>query len=76
MAKHKIPLAIATGSRQTNFITKTTHLPELFSHFPSVHVITGDNAEVKRGKPHPDIFLKAAETLGIETTEEHAKCLV
>ena len=31
---------------------------------------------MKRGKPHPDIFLYAAETLGITTDEDRARTLV
>jgi len=71
-----VPIAIATGSRQKNFVLKTTHLPELFSHFPTASIVTADTEQVKRGKPHPDIFLYAAETLGIETDEDRARTLV
>ena len=55
---------------------QTTHLPELFSHFPKASIVTADTEQVKRGKPHPDIFLYAAETLGISTDEERARTLV
>lgn len=40
------------------------HLPELFSLFPPTHVFTADSSEVKKGKPHPDIYLAAARGLG------------
>ena len=76
LATHGIPIAIATGSRQRNFVLKTTHLPELFKHFPQVHIVTADTPEVKRGKPHPDIFIYAAETLGINTDAERTRVLV
>ncbi|KAL7006285.1 hypothetical protein EMMF5_004171 [Cystobasidiomycetes sp. EMM_F5] len=76
LATHKVPIAIATGSREKNFQIKTAHLPELFFHFPTASIVTADTEHVKRGKPHPDIFLYAAETLGIHTDEERARCLV
>jgi len=38
--------------------------------------VTADTEQVKKGKPNPDIFLYAAETLGIKTDEERAKVLV
>ncbi|KAL0252708.1 hypothetical protein I308_102100 [Cryptococcus tetragattii IND107] len=59
-----IPIALATGSTMPNFIHKTTHLPHIFSLFPPTSVLTADSPEVKRGKPHPDIFLAAAHSLG------------
>jgi beta-phosphoglucomutase-like phosphatase (HAD superfamily) len=55
---------------------QTTHLPELFSHFPTASIVTADTEQVKRGKPHPDIFLYAAETLGVKTDEDRARTLV
>jgi len=76
LATHNVPIAIATGSRHRNFVAKSTHLPELFSHFPKASIVTADTEAVERGKPHPDIFLYAAETLKITEPEQRAKVLV
>ncbi|WRT63984.1 uncharacterized protein IL334_000911 [Kwoniella shivajii] len=61
-----IPIALATGSTYENFQYKTTHLPHIFSLFPPSCIITGDSKLVKpgRGKPQPDVFLVAAQSLG------------
>lgn len=59
--QHKIPIAVATTSKRKDFELKSKHHQDLFSLFNCV--ITGD--EVTRGKPAPDIFLLAAERLGI-----------
>lgn len=52
-----VPAAVATSSHRRHFDAKTSHHSTLFSRCFS-HVVTGD--QVERGKPHPDIFLKAA----------------
>jgi mannitol-1-/sugar-/sorbitol-6-/2-deoxyglucose-6-phosphatase len=56
----KLPLAVATSSLSASarsFIDRTG-IRNLFSV-----VVTGD--EVQQGKPHPDIYLRAAKKLGI-----------
>ncbi|KAG8967484.1 hypothetical protein FRC05_002079 [Tulasnella sp. 425] len=64
LAKHQIPMAVATGSLKRNYDLKTVHLPELFESFEK-RVICGDDPRLKdRGKPRPDVFLLAAELLG------------
>ncbi|KAG8990926.1 hypothetical protein FRB90_001545 [Tulasnella sp. 427] len=64
LAKHMIPMAVATGSLKRNYDLKTEHLPELFAPFEG-KVICGDDARLKdRGKPRSDVFLLAAEMLG------------
>jgi pseudouridine 5'-phosphatase len=65
-----IPQAVATSSDRYNFELKITMHKEWFSIFRCV--ITGDDPEIKRGKPHPDIFLIAAERLQASPS----KCLV
>ena len=63
----KIPLAIATSSRMTSVQKKRCRHEEMFNSFQEI--ITGDNANVKRGKPAPDIFLEAAKALGFHPSE-------
>jgi len=56
----KLPLAVATSSMSASArpLLDRTGIRSLFSV-----VITGD--EVQQGKPHPDIYLRAAKKLGI-----------
>ena len=56
----KLPLAVATSSvgASARPLLDRTGIRSLFSV-----VITGD--EVQQGKPHPDIYLRAAKNLGI-----------
>jgi len=56
----KLPLAVATSSVSASArpLLDRTGIRSLFSV-----VITGD--EVQQGKPHPDIYVRAAEKLGI-----------
>jgi len=56
----KFPLAVATSSvsASARSLLDRTGIRSLFSV-----VITGD--EVQQGKPHPDIYVRAAEKLGI-----------
>lgn len=56
-----VPCAIATGSTQAGFERKTTHLGEIMRKPFRHHVFAGSDPEVKRGKPHPDVFLVAAK---------------
>ena len=63
----KLPLALATSSISASArpFLERTGITSLFEV-----IVTGD--EVKRGKPHPDIYLLAAEKLGVPA----AACLV
>lgn len=69
--EHSIPIAIATGSDRRVLKLKTSHLPKLIDPFGS-HTICGD--EVERGKPDPDIFLKAAQSLGRNVGDDRSPC--
>lgn len=63
IARRGVPQAIATSSERRLFEIKAEHHREWFRIFRAV--ITGDDPRVERGKPAPDIFLRAAEDLGV-----------
>jgi len=50
-----------------NFALKTAHLAPLFAHFPPTQQVTGDDPRIpsERGKPAPDIYLLALETINM-----------
>ncbi len=56
-----IPQAVATSSDRHNFELKITNHKEWFRIFECI--VTGDDPEIKRGKPCPDIFLVTAERM-------------
>ena len=58
--------AIATGSSRFNFDNKVYNLKEWLNEYIDV-VITSDN--IKRGKPNPDIFILAAQELGLRPSD-------
>jgi pseudouridine-5'-monophosphatase len=60
-----VHLALATSSHKRNFEIKTAHLQDLFSVFPKEHGVVGDDPRIGagRGKPAPDIYLLALETI-------------
>jgi pseudouridine-5'-monophosphatase len=70
LAAHGVPQALATSSSEHFLQLKTQRHRTWFTLFNTV--VTGDDAEVKQGKPAPDIFLTAAKRLGAEP----AHCLV
>ncbi|GFQ83721.1 pseudouridine-5'-phosphatase [Trichonephila clavata] len=57
--ENKIPLAIATSSKKETYDLKTKNHKELFNLFHH-SVLAPNEAEVKRGKPAPDVFLVCA----------------
>lgn len=63
----KMPIAVVSGGSRY-VVEKTLHLLECSDWFDEV--VTAD--DVSNGKPAPDIFLKAAELLGVAPE----KCLV
>jgi pseudouridine-5'-monophosphatase len=56
-----VPQAVATSSDRYSFDLKITRHREWFSIFRCV--VTGDDPEIKHGKPAPDIFLLTAKRL-------------
>lgn len=60
LSLHNIPIAIASGSSLSGFERKTAHLGDILRKPFSHHVFAGSDLDVKRGKPHPDVFEVAA----------------
>lgn len=64
LTNNNIPIAIATSSARHSFNKKMAYHPRILD---AVSVIVcGDDPQVVRGKPYPDIFLEAARQLGIQ----------
>lgn len=78
----KIQLAIATSSPTIMYQAKTQHLAKSFNLIPDNNKIMGDDPRIKpgRGKPYPDIFLLALETINSSFLEDQKvladECLV
>lgn len=66
----KISLAVATSSRMEGVKKKRRQHEEMFNFFE--HVVTGDDKNVRNGKPAPDIFIETARRLNVHPSE----CLV
>lgn len=62
---HRVHIALATSSHEANFRLKTSHLTDLFSVFDTQRRVLGDDRRLQpgRGKPLPDIFLLALQTI-------------
>ena len=61
LAQHNIPQAIATSSSRQNFELKTVGHQDWLKYFELFTF--GDDPEIGRGKPAPDIFLLTAKRL-------------
>lgn len=59
-----VPMAIVTSSSR-EIVEQYQKYHSLFSYFDKI--ITGD--EVKEGKPHPDVYLHAAEVMQVKAEE-------
>jgi pseudouridine-5'-monophosphatase len=65
-----VPQALATSSSSPMFEAKFEKHKKWFSQF--AQIVRGDDPELKEGKPAPDIFLLAANRVGVDPAE----CLV
>ncbi|KAL7000556.1 hypothetical protein U1Q18_001707, partial [Sarracenia purpurea var. burkii] len=66
--KHQVPFALASNSLRKNIDAKISHQEGWREYFS---VILGSD-QVKSGKPSPDIFLEAANKMGVDAVH----CLV
>lgn len=60
-------VAIATSSTKEVFDLKTGHHQETYRLFDTM--VTGDDPEVKKGKPEPDLLLVTAQRLYLDPTD-------
>ncbi len=70
LRRHGVKQAVATSSVKRLFHLKTERHQQWFQDFDLV--VNGDDPEIKQGKPAPDIFLLAAQRLGVPPE----RCLV
>ncbi|EDW03756.1 GH10332 [Drosophila grimshawi] len=56
--EHRVDMAVATSASRKTFNLKARNHCDLLAAFR--HFVCGDDPELKRGKPEPDIFLLAA----------------
>ena len=66
--RKRIRLGLATSSHGKNYDLKTASMTKLFSVFPEKQKIVGDDPRIPkgRGKPLPDIYLLALQTINEE----------
>lgn len=69
-ASHNVPQAIASSSSQHHFEMKTANHGEWLKLIETI--VLGDDPELERGKPAPDIFLLTAKRLNANPE----RCLV
>jgi pseudouridine 5'-phosphatase len=72
----KVEMALATSSMKANFKHKTTHLEsDIFWVFAPENRVLGDDPRIAegRGKPAPDIYLLALETINDRLRREGRK---
>ncbi|KAK6429163.1 hypothetical protein LTR95_014691 [Oleoguttula sp. CCFEE 5521] len=67
-----VEMALATSSHKGNFKIKTDHLEHIFNVFGPEHKVLGDDVRIPkgRGKPAPDIYLLALQTINTRRRSE------
>ena len=75
LEKAGVHMALATSSHKINYKLKTDHLNSLFERFPDRQKVLGDDQRIPkgRGKPAPDIYLLALETINEGLREKGEK---
>ena len=70
-SNNPVHIALATSSHAANFKLKTAHLTDLFTVFTPTRRVLGDDPRIPpgRGKPHPDIYLLALQTINSSLSE-------
>ncbi|RDA92178.1 hypothetical protein CP533_5620 [Ophiocordyceps camponoti-saundersi (nom. inval.)] len=83
LVRSSAQIALATSSHTGNYKLKTNHLASLFDLFPPSRRVLGDDARLdpSRGKPLPDIFQLALQTINASLPKGEApvrpeECLV
>jgi len=71
LKRRNFPIAVCTSSSRKAFEKKMRRHQAMLQCFDVI--ITGNDKEVRRGKPHPDAFQVAAKRLGFNST---GRCLV
>jgi pseudouridine-5'-monophosphatase len=61
LARHHVPMAVATSSGRELFTIKTTRHQDWFRHFGAI--VTADDPQVGAAKPAPDLFRVAAQRI-------------
>ena len=71
-SEKKVRMALATSSHRGNYGYKTQNLGPLFTVFPDRQKILGDDERIpkERGKPLPDIYLLALQTINEQVMTE------
>lgn len=64
---HQIPIAIATSCDKVRVASTWQSYPDLLKKFQVV--VSGDDPEVKNGKPAPDLLLVTAQRLNLSAQE-------
>ncbi|KAB2570747.1 putative uncharacterized hydrolase [Lasiodiplodia theobromae] len=73
--KKRVHIALATSSHAGNYALKTAHLGDVFAVFPDENRVLGDDKRIERGrgKPLPDIYLLALDTINAKLKREGAR---